>query len=81
MPNNKAMAEARLQSLQRKLAKDPAYHKKYAAFMEKHEVKGYARCLTEEEAAKSHGNKTWFLPHHAVMHPQKPTKLPTKECL
>ena len=36
--------------------------------------KGYARKMTPEEASR-YGSRMWYLPHHAVIHPQKPEKL------
>ena len=37
-------------------------------------IGGYARNLTEEEAARQSG-KTWYLPHHGVIHPQRKDKI------
>ena len=74
LPNNKQMAEARLQSLKRKLQRDETFHRKYREFMENLIDRGYARKLTEEEAARRSG-RTWYLPHHGVFHPQKKDKI------
>ena len=74
LPNNKQMAEARLQALKRKLRRDETFHRKYREFMEKLIERGYARKLTEEEAARR-SRRTWYLPHHAVFHPQKKDKI------
>ena len=56
LPNNKQTAEARLQSLKRKLKRDENFHRKYREFMENLIQKGYAglkkRWCTE---AKGHG--------------------------
>ncbi|XP_015765626.1 PREDICTED: uncharacterized protein LOC107344483 [Acropora digitifera] len=74
LPNNKQMAEARLQALKRKLQRDETFHRKYREFMEKLIERGYARKLTEEEAARR-SRRTWYLPHHGVFHPQKKDKI------
>ena len=52
LPNNRQMAEARLQSLKRKLRRDKTFHRKYREFMEHLIERGYARKLTEEEVAR-----------------------------
>ena len=74
LPNNREMAEAGLQSLKRKLQRDKTIQRKYREFMENLTKRGYARKLTEEEAAQRSG-KTWYLPHHGVFHPQKKDKI------
>ena len=58
--------------LKKCLHKDPALHKKYGDFMEDPIKKGYARKVSKENL----DNPTvWYLPHHAVFHPQKPDKV------
>ena len=72
LPDNRAMAEKRLESLKRRLSKDESLHKKYAGVMQNYIEKGYA------EKVRDDGKKnacTWFLPHHPVMNPKKPDKL------
>ena len=70
LPDNKQMAEARLQSLKRKLERDENFHRKYRDFMDNLVSKGYARKLTAEESERR-SRRTWYLPHHRVFHPQK----------
>ena len=72
LPNNRQMAEARLQSLKSKLLRDKTFHRKYKEFMQNLIERGYARKLTE--GARRSG-KTWYLPHHGVFHPQKKDKI------
>ena len=72
-PNSKKTAEARLQSLKRKLKRDENFHRKYREFMENLIQKGYARKMTEEEAVRR-SQRTWYLPHHGVFPPQKQGK-------
>jgi hypothetical protein len=74
LPDNRSTAEARLNSLKRKLVKDPKLHEKYTEFMNKLIDKEYARKLTPEEA-QTHTDKTWYLPHHSVVNPRKPEKV------
>ena len=74
LPNNRQTAEARLQSLKRKLKRDENIHRKYREFMENLIQKGYARKMTEEEALRR-SQRTWYLPHHGVFHPQKQGKI------
>ena len=59
LPNNKRTAEARLQSLKRKLKRDENFHRKYREFMENLIQKGYARKMTEEEAVRR-SQRTWY---------------------
>jgi hypothetical protein len=73
LPNNRYAAEKRLGALTRKFL-DEAYQRKYRSFMEMLITRGYARKLSPEEA-ETKGPMTWYLPHHGVVHPQKPEKL------
>ena len=74
LPDNRQMAEARLQSLKRKLERDENFHRKYRDFMDNLVRKGYARKLTAEESDRR-SRRTWYLPHHGVFHPQKKDKI------
>ena len=74
LPNNKQTVEARLQSLKRKLKRDENFHRKYRELMENLIQKGYARKMTEEEMVRR-SQRTWYLPHHGVFHPQKQGKI------
>ncbi|XP_043243765.1 uncharacterized protein LOC122392683 [Amphibalanus amphitrite] len=74
LPNNKSAVIPRLQALERKLERQPevaeAYRKTIAQYLED----GHARKLTEE-MAKDADRRRWFLPHHAVLNPNKPRKV------
>ena len=74
LPDNRQMAEARLQSLKRKLERDENFHRKYRDFMDNLVSKGYARKLTAEESERR-STRTWYLPHHGVFHPKKKDKI------
>ena len=74
MPDNKSMAQKRLQSLGRRLSRDPELHQRYKAGIDDLIQKGYAEQVPEDEVESSSG-WTWYLPHHNVINPNKPDKL------
>ena len=74
LPNNRMTAVVRLRSLRRRLCADEQLCCKYRNFMDDLLTKGYARKLTEDEAA-ARSPRTWYLPHHGVFHPRKPGKI------
>ena len=51
----------------------PDLEAKYRAVIEEYVIKGYARKLTPEEAAKR-SRITWYLPHHPGFNVNKPNK-------
>ena len=69
LPNNKQKAEARLQSLKKKLKRDESFDRKYREFMENLIQKGYARMMTEEGAMRR-SQRTWYSPHQGVSLPK-----------
>ena len=71
MPDNYTMACNRLKSLERTLRKNPERAEAYCEVMESYVQQGYARRLTPEEI-ETKEKKRWILPHHAVVHPEKP---------
>ena len=71
MPNNKPHAVDRLQSLNRRLDKDPALRDKYSHGIE---TLGYAEKVPDDELDR-HDNAVRYLPHHPVFHARKPEKL------
>ena len=73
-PDNRPMAEKRLESTERKLKRDEELGKKYCAIIEDYADKGYARKLTPEEASAP-TPKQWFLRHHPVRNPNKLDKV------
>ena len=68
---NKYQAAQRLSYLKRKFDKNEKFKADYIRFMEEIIAKGYARKSTITAAL----GKTWYLPHHAVYHPNKPGKI------
>ncbi|XP_038050892.1 uncharacterized protein LOC119724042 [Patiria miniata] len=74
LPNNRWLAEQRLQSLARKLGKDDSLRRKYQEGIEDLLKKGYAEEVEKQEC-QSEDQAIWYLPHHPVFHPMKPDKL------
>ena len=68
---NKADAEHCLSLLKKRLNRDPELHQKYALFMDDLFEKGHARKIPDDQ----HDSPAWYLPHHSVIHPQKPGKV------
>ena len=80
LPNNRKMAERRLVSLQSRLKRDSGLREKYKNVMEDYIEKGYAARVPDKEGHcvkedKESLGRIWYLPHHPVWHPQKPTKV------
>ena len=73
LPNNRMTAVGRLRSLRRRLCADEQLCCKYRNFMDDLLTKGYARKLTEDEAA-ARSPRTWYLPHHGVFPPTQTRK-------
>ncbi|GAA6067476.1 uncharacterized protein LOC103911210 [Tachysurus ichikawai] len=71
LPNNKRLAEARLQHFKKRLKSNKQYSDHYKAFMEEIVNKGDAELAPEIPE----GDTVWYIPHHGVYHPQKPDKL------
>ena len=73
-PDNRLMAEKRLESTERKLKHDEELAEKYCAIIEDYVDMGCARKLAPEEASTP-TSRQWFLPHHPVRNPNKPDKV------
>ena len=73
-PSNWKQAYDRLESTERKLKKQPELATKYQAIIEGYVADGHARKLLPEEI-RVQTEKRWFLPHHAVVNPNKPGKV------
>ena len=70
-PNNRCLAEKRLQYLKGRFIKNPKFFMDYKGFMDDLIKKGYAEKSTKEAPER----KTWYIPHHGVYHPSKPGKI------
>ena len=72
MPNNRKMAERRVESLKRKFERDESFHQRYTECVEDLIREGHAEIVPRDQIDRP--GKTWYLPHHAVSHPAKPDK-------
>ena len=72
LPNNRIVAENRLESLRRRLEKDSWLHQHYTETMQTYLEKGYAEPVEDGCSGSGH---SWFLPHHPVLSPNKPRKV------
>ena len=68
LPNNCVQAENRLNSLKKRLMFDDKYYTDYCIFMSD-------ILLKVDDDLKDQLGRTWYLPHHRIYHPQKPTKI------
>ncbi|XP_055605866.1 uncharacterized protein LOC129754035 [Uranotaenia lowii] len=74
-PNSFSMAERRLQSLEKRLAKDPFLENKIREQIQQYLEKGYAHLATTQELQNTDPEKTWYLPLGVVQNPKKPEKI------
>jgi hypothetical protein len=74
LPNNKVVAERRLRSLERRLHHDPLLSIKYRQTINNDIEKGHVQKLSEQELSTPVARQ-WYLPHHPVIHPNKPGKV------
>ena len=74
LPNNRKLAKARLRSLKRKFQKDSKLESKYRRTMQDYIDHGYPSKLSNLEAETT-SSKTNYLPHHAMLNPNKPGKM------
>ena len=74
LPNNRNLADHRMRQLRRRLLSDDGLFGKYRATINDYLSKGYARKIPDSELAASEGS-VWYLPHHPVVHKQKPDKV------
>lgn len=71
MPDNRQLAENRLNQLKRKLMKDEKYKEDYIKYMSDIIERGDA----EETDDIGPPGETWYIPHHSIYHPKKPDRL------
>ncbi len=74
LPNNRPLAEHRLNHLKKRLVKDPNLFAKYADVMDELVKKGYSRKVPENLINQPQ-QPLWYLPHHPVLNPNKPDKV------
>ncbi|KAL0163339.1 hypothetical protein M9458_042735, partial [Cirrhinus mrigala] len=71
MPNNRQLAETRLNQLKRKFMKDENYKRDYMNYMNDIIKRGDA----EKTDDSGPPGETWYIPHHGIYHPKKPERL------
>ena len=69
--NNRVLALKRLNCLQRSLLKDGYFYEMCNTFIADMIAKGYARKADNNEKS----GKTWYIPHHGIVHLAKPGKV------
>lgn len=74
MPESYTMAYRRLIGIERKMQRDNIFAESYKQIINSYIKKDYATKLKPEEIALVQ-DKTWYLPHFAVVNPNKPAKL------
>lgn len=74
LPNNRLLAERRLQLLRTRLKKDEKLRLKYRNVIEDYIVKDHARKIPENEIIPRESKPVWYLPHHPVISTKKPEK-------
>ena len=73
LPNNREQAEQGARWIKKKFA-SKQFKEDFVTFMNDIIGKGYARKVPES-SMKIEKGKTWYLPHHGVYHPHKPSKI------
>ena len=71
LPNNRYLAEKKLQYLKGRFIKNPKFFMDYKSFMADLIKKGYA----EKSTKKAPEGRTWYIPHHGVSQLSKPGKI------
>ncbi|XP_042220387.1 uncharacterized protein LOC121865127 [Homarus americanus] len=74
LPNNKAVAERRLDGLRRRLSKDARLRQGYVEEINKLPAEGYAESVPKCQLESDTG-LVWYLPHHPVLNPNMPNKV------
>ena len=69
LPNNYEMAVTRLISTEKRLLKDPQLAESYSEVISKYTEKGYSSKVTPSKKEE----KAWYLPHFAIVRPEKTT--------
>jgi len=74
LPNNRVMAERRLQLLKKRFLQDSKLFEKYKATTQDYMIKGQAKRIPEDELVIN-DKPLCYLPHHPVINPNKPGKM------
>ncbi|XP_062537781.1 uncharacterized protein LOC134206100 [Armigeres subalbatus] len=74
LPDSYPMALRRLQSLEKKLLKQPEIKIRVQEQIAEYEQKGYAHRITDAELRTADPRRVWYLPLGIVLNPKKPGK-------
>ncbi|XP_062710822.1 uncharacterized protein LOC134288907 [Aedes albopictus] len=74
-PNSYPLAVRRMQSLEKRLAKEPGLKERVDDQIAEYEFKGYAHRITQEEVEATNPDRVWYLPLSIVRNPKKPEKI------
>ena len=74
LPDNRSVAEKRLQSLTKRFLREPDLHARYKDGIQELLDKGYAEKVPQQDTEVTPG-RTWYLPHHNVVNENKPERL------
>ena len=75
LPNNYFLALVQLESLERRLGKDVDLRKRYSKNIQVDISKGYIVRVDKTDCFEVCNPHEWYLPHHMVIHPNKPGKV------
>lgn len=73
-PSNKEQVFQRARWLKRKFTRNISFYEDYAKFMSDIIAKGFAEKVPLDRLPVNTG-KVWYIPHHGVYHPNKPSKI------
>ena len=73
LPDSNSMAVRRLQSMKKRLLKDPDLHRRCTDQMESNIQMGHAEIVPTQEL--SSGIKQWYIPHQSVVNPKRSEKI------
>lgn len=71
LPDNRVMTAKRLKSLEHRLCNNPKLRVEYTEEVVQLKERGFAEKVEDNELKQDDG-KVWYLPHHAVLSPNKP---------
>ncbi|XP_062714134.1 uncharacterized protein LOC134290921 [Aedes albopictus] len=74
-PNSYPLAVRRMQSLEKRLAKEPGLKERVNNQIAEYESKGYAHRISQEEIETTNPDRVWYLPLSIVRNPKKPEKI------
>ena len=75
LANNFSLAKSQLLLLERRLCKNPEMQVGYVKSIEDDIAKGYVRKVPFSEVKTTHCLPQWYLPHHPVVNPNKPSTI------